>query len=367
VGLEVEDPPRPPYGMQDVARLAGVSAATVSRVLNNSVAVDEAKRRKVLAAVEELGYRRNRVASNLRRQQAQMIGVVVSDIENPHFTQVVRAVEDAAYLREFRVLLCNTDEDPTKQRNYLEVLAAERVAGIIISPTDADAPEIAELLDLGTCIVAFDRAINDRRADAVLVANADGIRLGVEHLISNGHTKIGFVGGPLQVQTAAERLYGYEQTMIAAGLESSVAQGNFRAVDGRRATADLLEKGVTALLVANNSMTIGALQALRDSGRRVMRDVALISVDDPPWAELTDPPLTTLAQPVRVMADEAVSLLLKKLDGVRRPRVRQLFEFELRHRSSCCPAGPGGAGTPPALTSETRWATLSRSDPIKEN
>jgi len=139
-------------------------------VLNGSATVAVAKREQVQAVINELGYRPNRTASNLRRQQAQMIGVVISDIENPHFTQMVRAVEDATYRKGYRVLLCNTDEDPAKQRDYLGVLAAERVAGAIISPTDAGAPEISELIDHGTSVVAFDRAVVDRRADAVLAA-----------------------------------------------------------------------------------------------------------------------------------------------------------------------------------------------------
>ncbi len=130
-------PVHTPLRINDVAQRAGVSPATVSRVLNNNLSVTQAKREKVQAVIDELGYRPNRVASNLRRQQAQMIGVVISDIENPHFTAVVRAVEDAAYRQGYRVLLCNTDEQPEKQRSYLGVLTAERVAGAIISPTEA--------------------------------------------------------------------------------------------------------------------------------------------------------------------------------------------------------------------------------------
>ena len=144
-----------------------------------------------------------------------MIGVVISDIENPHFTQMVRAVEDAAYRRGYRVVLCNTDEDPAKQRDYLGVLAAERIAGAIISATEADAPEISELIDQGTCVVAYDRAVADRRADAVLSANVEGARMGTEHLIAGGHKNIGFISGPTRIETAAERLSGYDETISA--------------------------------------------------------------------------------------------------------------------------------------------------------
>jgi len=326
---------RPRLRIREVAERAGVSPATVSRVLNGSATVAKAKREMVLAAVNELGYRPNRTASNLRRQQAQMIGVVISDIENPHFTQMVRAVEDAAYNRGYRVLLCNTDEDPAKQRDYLGVLAAERVAGAIIAPTEANAPEITELIDHGTCVVAYDRAVGDRRADAVLSANADGACMGAEHLIAHGHRKIGFISGPARIETGAERLSGYTQAITAARLRPLVAFGDFRFGGGVRATHELLAQGATALLIANNLMAVGALHAIKEAGLRVAADVALVSIDDPPWAELTDPPLTTLAQPVRAMADAAVELLLSRLEGSRKRRKHQVFSFELHHRGSC--------------------------------
>lgn len=266
-----------------------------------------------------------------------MIGVVVSDIENPHFTQMVRAVEDTAYLKGYRVLLCNTDEDPAKQREYLDVLIAERVAGAIISPTEAAAPEISELIDHGASVVAFDRALADRRADAVLAANTDAGRLATEHLIASGHRKVGFVGGLAGIETAARRQAGYDNAMSAARLEPMVAPGGFRVAGGQRATAELLDQGATALVVANNLMAVGALRAVREAGIRVPADLSLVAIDDPPWAELTDPPLTTLAQPVRAMAEAAVGLLLGRLEGRRVRAKRQVFGFELCHRGSCCP------------------------------
>src|SRR5215216_6373132 len=135
--------------IKDVAERAGVSPATVSRVLNGAASVRAEYRERVLRVIEELGYRPNRLASNLRHQKAEMIGVVISDIENPHFTQMVRAVEDAAFRRGYRILLCNTDENPEKQKAYLQVLAAERVLGILISPSDPAGEEISELIELG--------------------------------------------------------------------------------------------------------------------------------------------------------------------------------------------------------------------------
>lgn len=322
--------------MKDVAERAGVSPATVSRVLNGAASVRLEYRERVLRAIEEMGYRPNRLASNLRRQKAEMIGVVISDIENPHFTQMVRAVEDAAYRRGYRVLLCNTDEAPQKQKAYLQMLAAERVLGVLISPSDPAGEEISELIDLGIPVIAFDRTVEDVRADAVVVDNAAGTRLATEFLFRAGHERIGFVSGLGSIETSVERQLGYERAMREAGLKPRTASGGFRIAGGRRATEELLKGGdFTALIVSNNLMTIGALEALRAHRLRVPGEIALVVVDDPFWAELVDPPLTTLAQPVREIAGCAVELLLERIGGRReRPR-RVVFDFELRVRGSC--------------------------------
>ncbi len=315
---------------------AGVSPATVSRVLNGASTVRPEYRERVLRTIEEVGYRPNRLASNLRRQKAEMIGVVVSDIENPHFTQMVRAVEDAAYRRGYRVLLCNTDEDAGKQKSYLEVLAAERVLGVLISPSDPGGGEISELLDLGIPVIAFDRAVEDPRADSVVVDNVAGTRIATEHLLRAGHERVGFVGGRDDIETGAGRRAGYEAVMRESGLRPRSVSGGFRIEDGRISTEELLKSGdLTALVVASNLTTIGALEALRDHGLKVPADVALVAVDDPFWAELVEPPLTTLAQPVREMADGAVEALLERIGGLREGPKRLVFDFELRVRGSC--------------------------------
>ena len=255
--------------IKDVADRAGVSPATVSRVLNIVASVGPEYRDRVLKATGEVGYRPNRLASNLRRQKAEIIGVVVSDIENPHFTQMVRAVEDAAFRKGYRVLLCNTDEAP--QKAYLEMLAAERVMGVMISPSNPSGQEISDLIDLGIPVIAFDRTVEDPRADAVAADNAAGVWLATEYLIGAGHERIGFVSGLEGVETSAQRRFGYERAMREVGLEPRSAVGG--------------------------------------SG--------------------------SLAQPVREIAACAVELLMERLDGRRnRPR-RVVFDFQLRIRGSC--------------------------------
>lgn len=322
--------------MSDIAERAGVSAATVSRVLADVPTVHPQYRERVLRTVEELGYRPNRLGKYLRLQRAETIGIVVSDVENPHFTEMVRKVEDAAYRRGWRVLLCNTDEKADKQRSYLEVLSDERVSGVILSTTNPEGAEITQLLDSGIPVVAFDRTVDDSRADAIVSASGSAARLATEHLLRSGHRRLGFVGGPINTETGADRLEGYEQAMRAAGLTPSWEDGKFRIEGGEVATETLLGKGKpTALVVANNLMTIGALRALRSRRLRVPEDVALVAVDDPFWAELILPPLTTLAQPVRQMAEAAVEFLFERITGERTQARRLVLDLELRVRGSC--------------------------------
>lgn len=322
--------------ISDVARHASVSPATVSRVLNGDTRVGEAYRRRVLRSVRELDYRPNVLARNLRRQRTATIGVVVPDIENPHFGEMARAVEDQAFDAGYRVLVCNTDERPEKQRAYLEALMDERVLGVIISPSDPGGEQISQLLDLRIPVVAYDREVDDPRADAVLADNVKGVRIGTELLLGDGHERIAFVGGRVDVETGAERLAGYEMAMRAAGLEPWTVDGDFRLDLAEEAVAGLLAQASrpTAMIVANNLMTLGALRAVYDAGLKAPADIALVAVDDPPWAALVDPPLTTLAQPVRAMAADAMELLLQRVTGERENPRRTVHPFELRERAS---------------------------------
>lgn len=323
--------------MSDVARHASVSQATVSRVLNGDESVGLVYRRRVMRAIEELGYRPNRLAQSLRRQRTAAIGVVVSDIENPHFSEMVRAVEDHAYRQGYRVLVCNTDESAEKQRSYLEELMEERVVGVIISPSDPAGSEISQLLEADIPVVAFDREVNDQRADTVIADNLAGARTAVERLADHGHERITFVSGLRRVESGAERLDGYELSMKARGFHPHVAQGDFRVDAAHQAVAEALasKERPSALIVGNNLMTIGALGAIREAGLRIPEDVAIIAFDDPLWAGFLNPPLTTLAQPVRRMAAEAMELLLERVGGASREPRRTVHTFELRVRSSC--------------------------------
>jgi DNA-binding LacI/PurR family transcriptional regulator len=327
----------PSVGIADVARIAGVSKATVSRVLNGAPNVQAVYRERVLAAVAEVDYRPNRLAQNLRRQKAEMIGVVVSDIENPHFSEAVRTIEDASFRAGYRVMLCNTDETPAKQRAYLQMLADERVLGVILSPADREGDGADQLLDLRIPVVCFDRVIDDPRVDAVVCDNVEGVRRATEHLLWLGHERIAYLGGRRGVETGAERLKGYLTTMRDAGKIPFALDGGFRADTAEEVTRELLRESrrPTALLVANNLMTLGALRAIKHAGLSIPGDIAVVGVDDPPWADLVDPPLTTVAQPVREMAETAMALLHARISGTTPDISRVVLPLELRVRASC--------------------------------
>ncbi|MET0771695.1 MAG: LacI family DNA-binding transcriptional regulator [Candidatus Limnocylindrales bacterium] len=328
-----------PVGIRDVATRAGVSPATASRALNGTATVSSELRARVLEAAGALGYRPNNLARSLRRQRTDTIGVIVSDIANPHHSEAVRVMEDAASRAGWRLILCNTDERVDKQRSYLELLADERVGAVILSAADAAGSGTDALLDLGIPVVAFDRVIDDPRVDAVTCDNQAGVHALTEHLIGLGHLRIGFVGGRPRVATGAERLEGYRSAMRAAGLRPMVEDGEFRADDAEVAARRLLGRAgrPTAIVVANNTMAVGTLRAVREAGLAVPRDVALATVDDPVWAELVDPPLTALAQPVRAMAEAAVRLVLERVNGKRQEVVRLVLPMELRFRRSSGP------------------------------
>jgi len=324
--------------IKDVARRAGVSSATVSRVLNDGHGVSDDRRARVLRAVDELGYQPNRVARNLRRRLTDTIGVVVSDIENPHFTRAVRVIEDAAFARGYRVFLCNTDETPSKQGAYLDMLAAERVVGVILAPADPADETIGHLLDMRIPIVAFDREVADSRADAVTADNLTAGLRAAELLLEHGHTAIGFIAGRPDIQTGADRLKGYQQAMSNRGLEAYAASGMFRIEEARAATRSLLadRPDTTALIVGNNLMTVGTLGALRLAGLEVPERISLVQIDDPFWAQLVDPPLTSFAQPVHHMAQRAIDLLLERIRNERETSKHIVYQFELRQRASVC-------------------------------
>ena len=232
--------------IQDVAKHAGVSIATVSRVLNDSAPVKDEVRRRVEAAIEALSYRPNPAARSLRSNKSRIIGLLVSDIQNPFFMGLIRGVEDEALKHEYSVILCNSNESPQRERQYLDVLYMERVAGVIVVPTSENLGEetLKRFRERGVPIIAVDRRVKDPSIDAVRSDSIRGAREAVGHLIANGYKRIGIITGPESVTTGRERLESYRQTLTSAGIppNSELERiGNFTIESGYALTEQLLD------------------------------------------------------------------------------------------------------------------------------
>lgn len=321
--------PHPVATISDVAALAGVSTATVSRALNGNPRVAPELALRVAAAAKELGYQPNGPARNLRRQATAVIALIISDVENPFFTAIARGVEDVAHGVGHSVVLCNTDDNVGKERRYLDVALQERVAGVILSPAGPDT-DVQVLVGRGTPVVAVDRPLPDGTGDMVLVDTRLAAATATAHLLAGGYGRVGCLTGPTGVRTADDRLAGYRDAVRAAGLRAAprlTRRSEYKAAGARVAALDLLRQTEPpdALLVANSAMAIGVLEALQELGLRPGRDVGIVAFDEAAWTALIDPPLSVVAQPAYEMGQIAAQLLLARIGNAgRAPTVTTL-------------------------------------------
>jgi LacI family transcriptional regulator len=316
-----------------VATEAGVSQATVSRVVNGNVAVSEPLRDRVMSVVAELGYRRDGLARGLRRQVNDVLGLLVPDIGNPFFTALVRGAEDAALAAGLLTVLCNTDENLAKERKYFDVLLDQRVAGAIVAPV-SDRSDVGDLLARGTPIVAVDRRLNGVEVDTVTLDNVAGARQATLFLHEQGYQRVAMITGLGRTTTGKDRRAGYRKAMRS--LKKPVPAGytvdGFNSVEGGYAATQKLLRGENppdALFIGNNLMAIGALQALADAQLRPTTDIGLLSFDDLPWG--TDPAhvIPTVGQPAYRMGRVAAELLIARIADPAAPVKKVVLEPEL--------------------------------------
>jgi DNA-binding LacI/PurR family transcriptional regulator len=304
--------------IKDVARAAGVSSATVSRVLAHKEYVRESTRRRVLSAVEKLNYQPSRVARSLRVKSSQIIGLIISDIQNPFFTSLVRAVEDVAYESKYAVFLCNSDEDVEKESLYIDLMIAENVAGVIITTTQETNSPCKKLLDANIPLVSVDRRVNDCDVDMVVLDNVKGADELVDHLIEKGHTRIGAIMGLCRITTGRERYEGYLSALARHDIpldEQLVRFGLPKEETGYRSAIELLsiQNPPTALFTGNNQLAIGAFHAIQSQRLNIPYDIALVSFDDPEWATMIQPQLTVAAQPTYELGRKAAELVMRRI------------------------------------------------------
>lgn len=323
---------------KDVAQRAGVSIATVSRVVNELPNVSPAVRRRVLRAIKELNYQPSRAAQRLRVRSSKVLGVIISDIQNPFFTSVVRGIEDLAYQHGYSLVLCNSDENTEKEKLYLDVMRAEAVGGLILAPTSGGSAHLRTLLAHRIPVVAIDRPMRDARVDSVLVANTWGAAQAVEHLLRLGHRRIAMVT-MRGIATGRERQRGYRLAHKKFGVpvvQRLTAIGAAKPEGGYECTRKLLQvrPPPTALFVDNNMMMLGALQAVRDARLQIPNDLSIVAFDDLPYATLLQPPLTVVAQPTYEMGQRALQLLLERLEKPDKPATTLCLEPTLIVRQS---------------------------------
>jgi LacI family transcriptional regulator/LacI family repressor for deo operon, udp, cdd, tsx, nupC, and nupG len=344
--------------LKDVGEHVGVSASTVSRVINRPEKVKKETRWRVEEAIRTLGYNPNRVARRLRSSEgrARILGLIIPDIQNSFYSEVVRGVEDVAYDEDYAVILCSSDEDSEREQFYLDVLRGESADGVILAPHDGTA-RLGEEVSLP--VVCFDRRLPEADVDTVVVDNRRGARALTEHLLELGHRRIGIICSSLDLSTTTERLAGYRDAIGAAGVdveEALVRSGGPRRETGYREAQHLLdmEAPPTAIFAVNNQLVLGALEAVRQCGLQVPDDLTVAGFDDAPWSSLLAAPLTTVRQPTYEMGRRAAELLFQRIDDPKRDEVLVTLQPSLVVRaSSGAPArGESAQGEPLAAASE---------------
>lgn len=309
--------------MSDVARVAGVSATTVSHVINKTRRIEPDTERAVLAAIESTGYLNDRVARSLRTGKTMTIGLAISAISNPYFADVVHAIERTVSANGHSLLLADTHDDPEHERRAVIDLLAHRPDGMLIAPSSDPHHALARIATRGIPTVLIDRVhadTGDWRVDAVGVENAQPMAELVAHVAERGHRRIGFIAGKEGLQTARERIDGFREGLRQHGLESQADNVRHGADDAGAALDELLglDKPPTVILMGNNQITIDSMRRLSERGIRVPDDLSIACFDDFPWADLFHPRLTAIRQPVDLLGTTGVELLF---DRMRNPDV----------------------------------------------
>ncbi len=310
--------------LTDVAREAGVSAMTVSRVINNKDDVSPATRQHIQTVIDRLGYSPSGIARGLATRQTHTLGLVILDVANPFFSDVARGAEQVAYAEGYNVFLCNTDEDPERELAVLQSLEEKRVDGVVLCSSRLDDSDLRRIVDRHPAVVLVNRRLEplgeDGNVGVVIIDDEAGGQMATRHLLDSGHQTVGLLAGPPASRSSLQRVRGYRAAMGAAGFSSNSAYVRHcspTVEGGQEAGQELLTTcpELTALFCYNDLVAIGALHACADLGRSVPGDVAVVGFDDIPLAALVTPSLTTCRVLRHEMGDQAMRLLLDQIRG----------------------------------------------------
>ncbi|MBN2472453.1 MAG: LacI family DNA-binding transcriptional regulator [Anaerolineae bacterium] len=339
--------------IRDVAQHAGVSIATVSHVINNTRPVSPELRERVQTAMHALGYQRNTVARALRSKQSLAIGVIVPDSTNPFFTEVTRGIEDISEKNEYSVILCDSRGNLAREAMHTQNLLMKQADGIIYVAAGGGESHIQQVIDQGVPVVLVERDPHDLAVDAVLIDNREGARLAVEHLLALGHQRIACITGPQRRTPRSDRLQGFRDYLHAAGFdppEGFIREGNFSCDSGYEQGLTLLNapERPTAIFAFNDLTAMGVLRAAAELGLRVPEDLSVVGFDDIYLMAYSVPPLTTIHLPIHEMGQEAMHMLLDRIDNRDAPPSRKTLPIDLITRAStaAAPAARPPAGRP---------------------
>jgi DNA-binding LacI/PurR family transcriptional regulator len=310
-----QDGSRTRVTIYDVARVAGVSAATVSRVIAGRGTVAVSTRDHVIQVAEGMGFRINRLARSLASRTSDMVALLLPDIANPFFSELVKGVQSAAFQHGYTTVVCNTEGNPDLERRYLDGLLSRQMEYVLVVGLTLDRASVEQYTAAGLTFIALDRPMADSPSVVVQSDNRTGAELAVRHLLDLGHTRIAHVAGPAGVVLSGERRRGYSDALAAAGLpidESLIVEGEFSASGGALAYAELDRRGVgfTAIFAADDLIAMGALSAALAGGRTVPGDLSVVGFDDALPVRYTAPPLTTVRQDASALGRCAVDLIV---------------------------------------------------------
>ncbi|MCM3706226.1 MULTISPECIES: LacI family DNA-binding transcriptional regulator [Cytobacillus] len=326
----------------DVAQHAKVSKSTVSQYLNKRFDyMGENTKKRIEAAINELGYRPNIVARSLKQKSTTTIGIIVANILHSFSTQVIRAIEDTCHQYDFHTIVCNADDDPIKEKRYIEMLRAKQVDGIILLPTGDNSDLYNEMLKVNYPVIFVDRTVPDVQIPAMLLDNGKAAGLGVQHFIDNGYRKIGIITNVIRnVTPRMERLNGYKKTLELNGLpvrEEYVKSLEVSKIkEGLKEMLELADPP-KAILAGNDLTLIEILKYVKEHNLKVPEDLAIIGIDDVSFASFYEPGLTIVAQPAFEIGKRAAELLLNKIQKKAPAEEKLVYRFEpkLIIRESC--------------------------------
>ena len=354
--------------MKQIARMANVSLGTVSNVLNESARVREPLRKRVMEAVETLGYQPSELARGLRLDKTNTIGMIIPDLTNPFFPAVVRGAEDVAFSNGYRLMLCNTDNDHTKELAYLNALRTYLPAGLIVIPSNFSdlTVQAQSYRKTGTAVICVDRLPHDWNGDSVTVANEEGAYDATNLLVKMGHKRIAIITGPLYLTNAQDRVSGFRRALKDARINiplDFIQETTFDRDGGYSKSMVLLRMlpRPSAIFATNDMIAIGVLVAIRELGLRCPEDVSVIGFDNLAFSETTSPPLTSVHQPGYQLGTTAARILLDRVGGDKEPAKHCILPTELKIRASVAALpNSSGARRDTKTSSSTRSGTTRK-------